>query len=68
MESFKPIEAYEIAKGPLAKGELKDKLFKLIHWDKMDKNKLSTAETLAVAAGSVRRQSKADGGAVKIRR
>lgn len=52
-ESFKPIEAYEIAKD-IGKGrELKDKLFKLIHWDKMDKNKLSTAETLAVAAGSV---------------
>ena len=49
-ESFKPIEAYEIAKD-LGKGrELKDKLFKLIHWDKMDKNKLSTAETLAVAS------------------
>jgi predicted DsbA family dithiol-disulfide isomerase/mono/diheme cytochrome c family protein len=49
-ESFRPIEAYEIAKD-LGKGrELKDKLFKLIHWDKM---KISTSEVLSAAAGSV---------------
>ncbi len=49
-ESFKPIEAYEIAKD-LGKGnELKEKLFKLVHWDKM---KVSTIEVLSAAAGSI---------------
>lgn len=49
-ESFKPIEAYEIAKD-LGKGnELKEKLFKLAHWDKM---KVSTIEVLSAAAGSI---------------
>ena len=49
-ESFKPIEAYEIAK-ELGKGnELKEKLFKLAHWDKM---KVSTIEVLSAAAGSI---------------
>ena len=49
-ESFKPIEAYEIAKDIGKGNELKEKLFKLAHWDKM---KVSTIEVLSAAAGSI---------------